>query len=576
MNKKDMALLAILIGLVLTWPMVGPVLEKSLFPKAPVDPLVEQAEPTPAPATEPGEGPTETPPPVTLTETPAPAPDVMPPEPATTAAPETTVVVSNGVIEVTLSSHGGAVKSAVMDEFRESLEPDSAFVELDFSDRHALSYADLPGFGQDASFSLEAGEEGQSATLRRTSASGLTLVREIALDDSYLLKITDSFTNDSGQPIALPEHALRLGMMKGEKGKQKRGVYYLGVDALLLGGKGVEYYGKKIMPRALKESPEPTVEGSIREPADWVAAKNRFFAQILTPADGAEDVRWHAESLMVKGRKQMSSVSASAVQPAVVVPPDEPVVRESTLYLGPKNYSEINQYGRHQWRIMDFGMFAPICKFLLWILNFIHDNLWPHNYGLAIILLTVIIRILFWPITHKGTESMRRMQDIQPLMKEIQAKHKDDPQKQQKAMMALYKEHKVNPVGGCLPMLIQIPVFFALFVVLRSATELRFAPFLWVADLSEPENLFADVLPIGLNILPLIMTAATVLQQKLTPTTADPKQAKMMQYMPIMMLFLFYNFAAGLVLYWTTNNVLMILQQVLYKRRKAKKEAAAG
>jgi len=222
---------------------------------------------------------------------------------------------------------------------------------------------------------------------------------------------------------------------------------------------------------------------------------------------------------------------------------------------------------------MEFGMFAPICKFLLWVLNFIHDILWPHNYGVAIILLTVIIRVLFWPITHKGTESMRRMQDIQPLMKEIREKHKDNPQKQQQAMMGLYKEHKVNPIGGCLPMLIQLPVFFALFVVLRSAIELRFASFLWIRDLSEPENLFSNVLPIGLNILPIIMAVTMVWQQKLTPTTADPRQAKMMQFMPVMMLFLFYTFAAGLVLYWTVSQCLMIVQQMLYQQRKDRKTA---
>jgi len=220
-------------------------------------------------------------------------------------------------------------------------------------------------------------------------------------------------------------------------------------------------------------------------------------------------------------------------------------------------------------------MFAPICKFLLWVLNFIHDRLWPHNYGIAIMLLTVIIRTLFWPVTHKGTESMRRMQDIQPLMTELREKYKDNPQKQQQEMLALYKEHKVNPLGGCLPMVIQIPVFFALFVVLRSAIELRFAEFLWIRDLSEPENLFQNVLPIGLNILPLVMSATMVWQQKLTPTTADPRQAKMMQFMPIMMLFIFYGFAAGLVLYWTTSQVLMIVQQVVYKKRRAEKEGAA-
>ena len=571
MNKKDMAILAVLIGLVLSWPMLGPLVEQTLFPKPPVEPVaVEPAGGEPGAEPEAAEAGVEE-----VAEAPgagAGAAEEAEPAPPFEAGPETTAVLSNRVVEVTLSSRGGAVRSAVMNEYRQTLAPDAPCIELDFSARRALAYTGVPGLDEAGSFSLEVGEDGRSATLRGR-AGGWGLVREIVLADDYLLKVTDRFTNEGAEPASLPEHAMQLGVMTGEPGKEKRGVYYLGVDALLLGGKGVAYFGKRAMPNALKATAEPAVEGRIGEPADWVAVKNRFFAQILTPAEGLEDVRWHAERA-TPGRPQLGAVSAAAVFPVTVVAPGARLERELAYYLGPKKYSEINQYGRHQWRIMDFGKFAPICKFLLWVMNFIHDHLWPHNYGVAIILLTIIIRVLFWPVTHKGTESMRRMQDIQPLMKEIQAKYKDDPQKQQRAMMALYKEHKVNPLGGCLPMLIQIPVFFALFVVLRSAIELRFAGFLWVRDLSEPENLFADVLPIGLNILPLIMTGATVLQQKLTPTTGDPKQAKMMQWMPVMMLFLFYNFAAGLVLYWTTNNFLMIVQQLIYRRRKAKQAAA--
>jgi YidC/Oxa1 family membrane protein insertase len=168
---------------------------------------------------------------------------------------------------------------------------------------------------------------------------------------------------------------------------------------------------------------------------------------------------------------------------------------------------------------------------------------------------------------------MKKMQEIQPLVKAVQAKHKDNMQKQQQEIMALYKEHKVNPLGGCLPMLIQIPVFIALFVVLRSAIELRFARFLWIRDLSQPENLFAGMLPMGLslNLLPILMAATMAWQQRLTPSAgADPNQRKIMMFMPIMMLVMFYNFAAGLALYWTTQNVLMIAQQLMIQRKKPK------
>jgi len=214
----------------------------------------------------------------------------------------------------------------------------------------------------------------------------------------------------------------------------------------------------------------------------------------------------------------------------------------------------------------------------MWGMNAIYAMV--GNYGLAIMLLVIFIRIVFWPLTHKGTESMRRMQELAPLMKELNEKYKDDAQKRQQALMELYKEHKVNPLGGCMPMLVQIPVFIGLFYVLRSAIELRYAGFLWIDDLSEPEGLLGDVLPLPLNILPLLMAATMFLQQKLTPTpsAADPRQQQMhqmmMKVMPVMMLVMLYNFASGLALYWTTQNVLMIVQQALYRKRLERRKAA--
>jgi YidC/Oxa1 family membrane protein insertase len=232
---------------------------------------------------------------------------------------------------------------------------------------------------------------------------------------------------------------------------------------------------------------------------------------------------------------------------------------------------------------MEFGTwFGWICKLLLPTLNWIYALI--PNYGIAIIILTVLVRIVFWPVTHKSTQDMKKMAAIQPLVAQLREKYKDKPQKLNQETMALYREHKVNPMSGCLPMLIQIPVFIALFTVLRSAVELRFAPFLWIRDLSEPEGLFHgarlfQLLPLvdSLNILPLLMTATTIWQQKLTPAAGDPQQQKMMMLMPVFMLFLFYNMAAALVLYWTTSQVLSIAQILLQRRvSRPKAPSAAG
>ena len=215
---------------------------------------------------------------------------------------------------------------------------------------------------------------------------------------------------------------------------------------------------------------------------------------------------------------------------------------------------------------MDFGTWKWLCEALLWSLRMIHVVL--PNYGVAIILLTLIIRVLFWPLTHKGTESMKKMQALQPKIAELRVKFKDKPQKIQQETMALYRENKVNPMGGCLPMVVQIPVFFALYNVLRSAVELRFASFLWIRDLSEPENLLQGMIPVAgsLNILPLFTALTQAWQTKLTPSGGDPAQQKMMMFMPIVMIFIFYSMPSALNLYWSVNQVMMIIQLLWQKR----------
>jgi YidC/Oxa1 family membrane protein insertase len=194
-------------------------------------------------------------------------------------------------------------------------------------------------------------------------------------------------------------------------------------------------------------------------------------------------------------------------------------------------------------------------------------------------LLTLLVRVIFWPLTHKSTEGMKRMQALQPKLKALQAEFKDNPQKLQQETWKLYREQKVNPLSSCLPMLVQIPVFIALYTVLRSAVELRYAPFLWIVDLSEPENLMAGMLPGGLslNILPILMSATMVLQTYFTPSVGDPAQQKMMMWMmPAMMLFMFYSMPAALSLYWTFSQAIAIAQLWWQRRRSQATLATAG
>lgn len=240
------------------------------------------------------------------------------------------------------------------------------------------------------------------------------------------------------------------------------------------------------------------------------------------------------------------------------------------LYFGPKQSDILKSLGVNAHQIIDFGWFHWIAVPLIWALNMM--NKVTHNYGIDIIILTIIIKIIFYPLTVKSSTSMKKMQKLQPKIMKLKEKYKDDKPKLNQEMMDLYKREGVNPMGGCLPMIIQIPVFFALYKALSGAIELRHAHFLWwINDLSAPEDLFTlhvagFALPI--RILPLVMGITQVIQQKMTPTTADPMQEKMMLLMPIVFTFLFWGFPSGLVLYWLVNNVISIAQQY-YINKKA-------
>jgi YidC/Oxa1 family membrane protein insertase len=247
---------------------------------------------------------------------------------------------------------------------------------------------------------------------------------------------------------------------------------------------------------------------------------------------------------------------------------DKPVL-SAKLYFGPKKSDILAKLNVKAEKIVDFGWFDIIAKPLIMGLNL--SNKVTHNYGIDIILLTILIKIIFYPLSVKSYKSMKEMQKLQPQIAKLKEKYKGDKQKVNQEMMEMYKRKGVNPMGGCLPMVIQIPVFFALYKALSGAIELRHAPFmLWINDLSAPEDLFSFVVAgytIPIRILPLIMGITQMIQQKMTPTSVDPMQEKMMLFMPVFFTFLFWGFPAGLVLYWLINNVISIGQQYYINKK---------
>ena len=298
-----------------------------------------------------------------------------------------------------------------------------------------------------------------------------------------------------------------------------------------------------------KETPDAEAErkGSVQ----WAALQDKYFLSVLIPKQGS--------GVLVK--KEGDKLVSTSVRVPVSQAGSTAGLQ---LYAGPKEYDTLRSLQIGLEDTIDFGWFIfgswgvvkAVAKPIFYVLRFLND--YTHNYGLTIVLLTIGIKMLFVPLQYKSYKSMKQMQVIQPKVAAVQEKFKDDRDRLNKELIKLYRDHKVNPVGGCLPMVLQMPVFVALFNILYMTIDLRQAPLgLWITDLSVQDPYY---------VLPIVMGVTMVIQQKITPTTMDPTQAKIMLMLPAFMTFLFINFPAGLVLYWLTNNTLTILQQVMTDR----------
>jgi YidC/Oxa1 family membrane protein insertase len=295
----------------------------------------------------------------------------------------------------------------------------------------------------------------------------------------------------------------------------------------------------------------PDTEHELKGSVKWVALQDKYFMSVAIPTGATA-------ALVRKEGDKLASAQVRFPAPSASAP------LAFRLYAGPKEFEILKALDAGLEDTIDFGWFIfgswdmvkAVAKPLFSVLRFLHD--YTQNYGIAIVLLTVGIKLLFAPLQYKSYKSMKEMQLLQPKVLALQTKYKDDRDRLNKELIKLYRDHKVNPVGGCLPMLLQMPVFIALFNVLYMTIELRQAPFfLWVTDLSIPDPYY---------VLPILMGVTMVIQQKITPTTMDPVQAKIMLLLPAFMTLLFLNFASGLVLYWFTNNLLTIGQQFVTDR----------
>jgi len=520
--------------------------------------------------------PAQAPAPAPTAQAPAPAPATPPPAaapgaPAAPAAPlaqlAADVKVETPLFTAWISQRGGALRRMVLKNYTNQPQGrggEFELLSLPAKDPYSLGLS-LPGLDPDLAkrlfapsvdqLTVAADGPGGSVSFSAQSA-GLTVTRTYSFrPDSYAFDLKISLTNQTGQVLEVTPELL----LSQERELHASNTYaFTGLLA---------WRDQRLVEEDHGSLEEKKVEsGAI----DWMCLSIPYFFTAVAPTDnpGAKrSVRGWADA------SDPSLMTATLVEPLAQIAPGQ--TRELTYlaYFGPRDLDLLAPLGHHLDKAVDFGWFDIIAKPMLAAMKFLY-GLVP-NYGVAIILITILIKILFWPLSQKSYKSMKRMQDLQPMVMKLREKYADDKQRLNQETMQLYKTYKVNPMGGCLPMLLQIPVFIAFYSVLGSSIELRQAPFmLWINDLAVPDRLgIGFTIPYvgdGLPVLTLLMGASMFIQQKLTPTTGDPTQAKIMLLMPVIFTFMFINFPSGLVLYWLVNNVLSIGQQMLTNRAKAK------
>jgi YidC/Oxa1 family membrane protein insertase len=485
---------------------------------------------------------------------------------AMVSVPEETVVLENEDLRAVFTSLGGGIKTVELKKHRVSPSNLDNIVLNKGAEEAILNASGWENGVLFAPYQVEATPS--TVVFTRQLLNGLQIRREYRLEPPYVIRLVQTVTNPATQPLVLPEYRLRIGTM---------GPIHLHDDANYIGASWLTASNREFQKITLPSfdptgflgfqfSPGKTEIVSDKGPILWADVKNQFFTLILTapdqlPALRTESRRVKLPELGGKSAPVPNGVTTQAVFPSLSLEANTSFSHTFSLYAGPKEHSVLKKLGKHEELIMDFGLLSWVIRPMLFVLKFIHDRFPIHNYGVAIILLTLLIKALFWPLQSTANRSMKKMQALAPKMKELQDKHKEDPQKLNAEMLRLYKEYGVNPAAGCLPLLVQMPIFIGFYSMLQSAVEMRNQSFLWIHDLAQPDTIFVvPGLGLDINPLPLIMTATSVLLMRMTPQASDNPQMKIMQWLPVVFLVVLYNFAAALALYWTVNNLVSMVQ----------------
>ena len=422
-------------------------------------------------------------------------------------------------------------------------------------------------------FTMQADPETGQAVFTKRDADGLEITKRFvvpqsgAKDGTYVVRMQLIFQNGGNSDLqrkgyfvstggAAPIHRNDLPMYT--KFDWMHGTKFVSID--------VNWFNASSMPLlGIQMREARALYQEAREDVVWAGVASQYFCTIVT----AEKTKGTSAAATRFDTRRLNEVPVYGIQGAVGMPgfqltPGQSLEESFEIYAGPKDLSQLRKLGRGQEAVMNFGMFGFVSEFLLWTMNKLNGVF--HSYAAAIIILTIIIKTRLWPIQNRATNLLRKMSLLTPKMTELRERYKDDPQKMNEEVMKLYREYGVNPFSGCVPMLIQIPIFFGFYAMLGSAIELRNSSFLWVQDLSQPDTVFR-IGGFPVNVLPIVMAGSMIWQMAISPKSGDAMQQRIFYFMPVIFLVFCYNYASGLALYWTTQNLFSIVQLYLTRNK---------
>ncbi|MFT3992566.1 MAG: membrane protein insertase YidC [Luteolibacter sp.] len=493
------------------------------------------------------------------------------------------LTLENDKVIYTFTNLGGGIKNAQLKD--QTNVGDKSLVTLNRFGQGAVGAIANPDQSLDQtiySYKQEESIPGKSVVYIQKLPSGLIAKKTFSLIESqapgapYLLDFKLSLQNVTANTQNLSQWSLFLGeaspLYQAENSVQTG--FFWHENGSMKFKDGHAFKGSWI------SSPQTVINSPQGDTLEYAGVTNQYFTTVIRPAQPAVSTAWgkRGDIKLQANAAALSSVRAGISLPAATLAPQETKDFSYRVFMGPKHNDMLRKmekyWGKGWGDLMQYGDWLQVAaRPLNWLLNFFHrlvDGVatkW--SWGIAVILLTLTVRTAIMPLAAKSTHAMKRMSKLQPIMAQLKEKYPDDPNKLNTEMMGLYKKYGINPLGGCLPMLIQIPVFFGFFKMLQYAVELRHQGFLWLTDLSQPDTLYTVHLPfqlpiigdhIPINILPILMAVTSFAQMAMMPKAGDPMQQKIMKFMPLMFFFFCYNYASALALYWTTQNIFSIGQ----------------